>query len=50
MSSDISKILIVDDDLLFVNDLYELLKIYDQFDVQTATSRGEDGSGDPSRQ
>lgn len=42
MSSDISKILIVDDDLLFVNDLYELLKIYDQFDVQTATSRGEE--------
>jgi two-component system, chemotaxis family, protein-glutamate methylesterase/glutaminase len=40
--SDKSKILIVDDDLFFVNDLYELLKIYDQFDVRTATSRGEE--------
>lgn len=40
--SDKSKILIVDDDLLFVNDLYELLRAYDQFDVQTATSPGEE--------
>ncbi len=40
--SDKSKVLIVDDDLLFVNDLYELLLAYDQFEVLTATSRGEE--------
>lgn len=40
--SDKSQILIVDDDLLFVNDLYELLRAYDQFDVLTATSPGEE--------
>ncbi|CAK8714614.1 MAG: Chemotaxis response regulator CheB [Candidatus Electronema aureum] len=40
--SDKSKILIVDDDLLFVNDLSELLESFRQYEVLTATSRGEE--------
>ncbi|WP_417913056.1 chemotaxis protein CheB [Candidatus Electronema sp. TJ] len=40
--SDISKILIVDDDLLFVNDLCEVLSAFRQYDVLTATSPGEE--------
>ncbi|WP_417911046.1 chemotaxis protein CheB [Candidatus Electronema sp. PJ] len=40
--SDISKILIADDDLLFVNDLFEVLDNFRQYKVLTATSRGEE--------
>lgn len=39
--SDISKVLIVDDDLLFVNDLCEAGRIYNQYEPLTATSREE---------
>ncbi|MCI5211198.1 MAG: response regulator, partial [Candidatus Electrothrix sp. ATG2] len=40
--SDISKILIVDDDLTFVNDLCEVLSAYSQYEVLTATNRGDE--------
>jgi two-component system chemotaxis response regulator CheB len=40
--SDISKILIVDDDLTFVNDLCEVLSAYSQYKVLTATNRGDE--------
>ncbi len=42
MPSDISQILIVDDDLLFVDDLIEVLDAYGQYKVLAATSRGEE--------
>ena len=40
--SDISKILIVDDDLTFVKDLCEVLSAYSQYEVLTATNRGDE--------
>ncbi len=40
--SDISKILIVDDDLTFVNDLCDVLSAYSQYEVLTATNRGDE--------
>ncbi|MCI5209580.1 MAG: hypothetical protein D3910_12500, partial [Candidatus Electrothrix sp. ATG2] len=40
--SDISKILIVDDDLTFVNDLCEVLSAYSQYKVLTATNKGDE--------
>ncbi|MCI5178023.1 MAG: response regulator [Candidatus Electrothrix sp. AW3_4] len=40
--SDISKILIVDDDLTFVNDLSKVLSAYGQYKVLTATNRGDE--------
>jgi two-component system chemotaxis response regulator CheB len=40
--SDISKILIVDDDLTFVNDLCDVLSAYSQYKVLTATNRGDE--------
>ena len=40
--SDISKILIVDDDLTFVNDLCDVLSAYSQYEVLTATNKGDE--------
>jgi two-component system chemotaxis response regulator CheB len=40
--SDISKILIVDDDLTFVKDLCDVLSAYSQYEVLTATNRGDE--------
>lgn len=40
--SDISKILIVDDDLAFVNDLCDVLSAYSQYEVLTATNKGDE--------
>ena len=40
--SDISKILIVDDDLTFVNDLCDVLDAYSQYKVLTATNKGDE--------
>ncbi|WP_446010000.1 chemotaxis protein CheB [Candidatus Electrothrix sp.] len=40
--SDISKILIVDDDLTYVHDLCDVLSAYSQYKVLTATNRGDE--------
>ncbi len=40
--SDISKILVVDDDLTFVNNLCKVLDAYGQYEVLTATNKGDE--------